>query len=101
MQTRHQPVARGSKIAHHDMARLLTAEVEPALPHPFDHVPVAHSGAFQPQIMRFKMPFQPEVRHNRRHKGLTGQTPLGGPSSRQQRHDLVRHLPRHRSRQSE
>ena len=76
-------------IGHHDVARLLAAQIEPALAHPLDHISIANGRAFKPQIQTFKIMLQPEVGHDGRHQGPALQAASHRPTPRQQRHDLI------------
>ena len=89
LQRRDQPVAGGDVVGHHDVARLLAAEVVAALAHRLDHVAVADGGAQELQALRLQVPLEPEVRHHRRDQRALGEPALGRPAVGDQRHELV------------
>ena len=64
LQGGHQPIAGGREIRHHDMARLLAADIEPVLAHVFDDITVADLGARQRQLHFGEMAFEAEIGHD-------------------------------------
>ena len=89
LQRRNQPVARGAVVSQDHVAGLFPADVEPARPHPFQHIAIPHLRAFQRQAGAVQRSLQPQIRHDRRYNAGTAQLARCGPAMPDQRHDLV------------
>src|SRR3546814_7501512 len=66
LQRRERAVAGGRMVRQDHMPRLLAADVEAALAHPFEDIAVADLGALEPQPLPLQETFESQVRHHRR-----------------------------------